>query len=742
MLVAEIIESPGQGGVGRSSGRSLAGNMGWGSVAAEAKGSIGGMLNRTAIPQPTGKNLAAVTDRDSWKAKFEANFQSLHEAGSSRNESPGSPASGTARFLTQRLASRWVSPLPGPNDQLSQPANPKRETGRRTIDANLRNAVQAEQNSPVSTAGAKDARHFREVSRSAPSRDATQNKGTSGDTYAVSNLPVVPQPAADVGPLHAVAIPSREPSAPTEVPNTAKLYETSPDSTTRILSACYRSLPAVVVAGFCEDMTESSSAGGRLPEGDGVVRNSLDCATAAKDWPVIQLHAVPKGATSGSPFESSPRTLPIRIIAAPVSELSVKGVDEKGQGAPSMRRLSDAIQEESSWGTSWQEPTPLGRIVGVVQRTIPNQPHLPEAVYSGNGDAPARAVRSGENLFSEETVVSASAISANSATAEFPGTAFGSRLGTESTPPSARGDAGTGPMPGMPDRRRNADSVDSGLVDVALDRHAQGLPGTPLTATGVAARGSGSVAGETGNRLLETHPAAAGTRREAATPGAATWNHEGLVPNPENEASRPSHESGSLRPNDLSEKRYGGSETRLSPFEAMDGSQGTSFVTVNRTSRELSVGYRDADMGLVELRAHQDAAGVHASLVAPSAASSTSLEGQLHDLAGWLIARHTPVESLHVITAALPHARGSEEKSSGEESRGLLGGGGGSHAGQDPSSSRERISEASHARPELGGKRGSDLTNPGKSVAEQLSVGLFDSDQADVRTRPHISILV
>jgi len=29
--------------------------------------------------------------------------------------------------------------------------------------------------------------------------------------------------------------------------------ETSPDSTTRILSACYRSLPAVVVAGFCED---------------------------------------------------------------------------------------------------------------------------------------------------------------------------------------------------------------------------------------------------------------------------------------------------------------------------------------------------------------------------------------------------------------------------------------------------------------------------------------------------------
>jgi len=99
MLVAEIIESPGQGGVGRSSGE-VGREYGMGSVAAEAKGSIGGMLNRTAIPQPTGKNLAAVTDRDSWKAKFEANFQSLHEAGvqvgMSRREVP---ASGDSEIL-------------------------------------------------------------------------------------------------------------------------------------------------------------------------------------------------------------------------------------------------------------------------------------------------------------------------------------------------------------------------------------------------------------------------------------------------------------------------------------------------------------------------------------------------------------------------------------------------------------------------------------------------------------------
>jgi hypothetical protein len=88
------------------------------------------------------------------------------------------------------------------------------------------------------------------------------------------------------------------------------------------------------------------------------------------------------------------------------------------------------------------------------------------------------------------------------------------------------------------------------------------------------------------------------------------------------------------------------------PFPAMD-SQAAVPVSSYRgsTAGELQVGYQDPVLGYVELRAHGDGSGVHASLGAQSASAGEALEGHLSSLAGWLNERHTPVESLTVFAA-------------------------------------------------------------------------------------------
>jgi len=109
---------------------------------------------------------------------------------------------------------------------------------------------------------------------------------------------------------------------------------------------------------------------------------------------------------------------------------------------------------------------------------------------------------------------------------------------------------------------------------------------------------------------------------------------------------------GSANLSDASQGKVGPlqGEVDRDPFHAMDLQNATHTWPSNSASpRELSVGYRDSDLGYVELRAQQDGSGVHASLVAQSAASEASLHAQLADLGSWLNARHTPVESLHVL---------------------------------------------------------------------------------------------
>jgi hypothetical protein len=72
--------------------------------------------------------------------------------------------------------------------------------------------------------------------------------------------------------------------------------------------------------------------------------------------------------------------------------------------------------------------------------------------------------------------------------------------------------------------------------------------------------------------------------------------------------------------------------------------------------RALEMGYQDPVLGYVELRAHTEGAGIHASLTAQSADSGAALEAHLSSLTNWMNERRTPVESLTVTSFLQGHA--------------------------------------------------------------------------------------
>jgi hypothetical protein len=109
---------------------------------------------------------------------------------------------------------------------------------------------------------------------------------------------------------------------------------------------------------------------------------------------------------------------------------------------------------------------------------------------------------------------------------------------------------------------------------------------------------------------------------------------------------------------------HGEAEISGNPFQAMDseGKVATGH-SLSSASTELQVGYQDPVLGYVELRAHADGGGVHASLGAQSAVAGETLAGHLSSLAGWMNERHTPVESLTVLA---PHSE-SDSRSAFQE---------------------------------------------------------------------------
>jgi hypothetical protein len=145
-----------------------------------------------------------------------------------------------------------------------------------------------------------------------------------------------------------------------------------------------------------------------------------------------------------------------------------------------------------------------------------------------------------------------------------------------------------------------------------------------------------------------------------------------------------------------------------SPFEAIDGGHlpGAAGIAagVDRQSSgtlpagvQLKVGYQDPVLGYLELRAHRDASGVHASLGAQSESAGAALSRDLDALATWMEARQTPAESLSVVPlhggadAVLRFANGESRQEDYRSGEGTAGGG---NSGAGPDRQTERGPQA------------------------------------------------
>lgn len=85
------------------------------------------------------------------------------------------------------------------------------------------------------------------------------------------------------------------------------------------------------------------------------------------------------------------------------------------------------------------------------------------------------------------------------------------------------------------------------------------------------------------------------------------------------------------------------------PFVAMDASSAGTVTHPQAEPRDgLRVGYRDAELGYVELSAQQLDGAIHASLHAATDVASATLTSHLGSLTNWLQERQTPVETLRV----------------------------------------------------------------------------------------------
>jgi hypothetical protein len=145
---------------------------------------------------------------------------------------------------------------------------------------------------------------------------------------------------------------------------------------------------------------------------------------------------------------------------------------------------------------------------------------------------------------------------------------------------------------------------------------------------------------------------------------------------------------------------------RGGPLEAGGQSAGPANSSAN-PGPQLQVGYQDPVLGYVELRAHSNGGGVHASLGAESNAAGATLSGDLPALTAWMDARHTPVETLSVValhgsevgSLALANAHGGPGTGGGQglahgsgqnsDPGGSSGGSPGSPAGSHPGSGQD-----------------------------------------------------
>jgi len=143
------------------------------------------------------------------------------------------------------------------------------------------------------------------------------------------------------------------------------------------------------------------------------------------------------------------------------------------------------------------------------------------------------------------------------------------------------------------------------------------------------------------------------------------------------------------------------------PFAAIDSADSRASISASAGAArvtaasggvlgQLQVGYRDPDLGYVELRAHSDGGGIHASLSAQTESGTASLSGSLSELAAWMDARHTPVESLSVLTLHGNLAPLERTEQHGNVTGGVGSPGFGGGLGHDTSGQAGNQSQAGH----------------------------------------------
>jgi hypothetical protein len=209
--------------------------------------------------------------------------------------------------------------------------------------------------------------------------------------------------------------------------------------------------------------------------------------------------------------------------------------------------------------------------------------------------------------------------------------------------------------------------------DVSDGVHGSGKTEAAGLAAGSANAGSHSSAPTPGSVSFNSHPG-----NQAVQPGASTSTADLAQP-----GVTGSH-SASRFMNQSSFQGLG--DVNRNPFLAMDSEGSVSIQQPSPTGvSQLMVGHQDPALGYIELRAHLDGSGVHASLGTQSTAAGEALAGHLGSLTNWLNDRHTPVESLTVLGFNSQHDSSSSHRRDSGANGVTDGHGAGANTGQSGS---------------------------------------------------------
>jgi hypothetical protein len=106
-------------------------------------------------------------------------------------------------------------------------------------------------------------------------------------------------------------------------------------------------------------------------------------------------------------------------------------------------------------------------------------------------------------------------------------------------------------------------------------------------------------------------------------------------------------------------------------FTALDSASGSAPGAWTRIdARTAEAGYQDPALGWVTVRAQQDAAGVHATLLPGSSDAAQLLSGHLSGLDSYLAEHHTAVQTLTVAAPSGPDSGLATRQGNQEADRG------------------------------------------------------------------------